>query len=90
MRRLMIVALALVAVPVSVSATESTPRNASPISVVERVAAVPFVEQVQVPVRAERQDVEAAAEMALQPTRMTWWWLVGAIVVAGIIIAAVT
>jgi hypothetical protein len=93
MRRSIILALALAIAPLGLSATE-VPVNRAPapaqIAQPMLMQELPHAERIQAPVRAEQQvNAEAAAAVA-QPTRTNWWWLVGAIVVAGVIISILT
>ena len=88
------VALLLCAAPVA-SATEVEPaapaeRPAEPAqpAVVEKAPAAPRAELA--PVKVERAEAAATADGAQEmPRRGSFWWIVGAIVVAGIILAVV-
>jgi hypothetical protein len=86
MRYILVLALTLVASPAVLGATDVPVRAPAHAVAVQQVT-LPHTGTVQVPVRAEEQRSAEAASAALQPTRMSWWWLVGAIVVGGIILS---
>jgi len=91
MRRLFILALALAAAPVAVSATELNSRMPVP-KIQHPVQAVylPHAEMIQVPVRVDQRSEAESTAAAMQPMRTTWWWIVAAVVLGGIIVAAIT
>jgi hypothetical protein len=90
--------LALPAVALAQQPPEAPAEREVPKLEVQQTATPPAV---TVEVETETADVErAAAETAAQgqdaaaqqpgdPTQARWWWLVGAIVVAGILLAAI-
>jgi hypothetical protein len=94
MRFALVLVALLVAAPVAHAQQNLAPANVAPAPetqrIPERAAAPewtrPAVAELE---RAEfQQDADAPAALA-QPTRTSWWWLVGAIVVAGVILAVI-
>lgn len=87
--RAFVMVLALALMPVALSATDVSTR--APLQPhVQQTATqtvLPHAEQIQVQDRVERQREAAESAAALQPTQTNWWWLVGAIVVGGVILA---
>jgi hypothetical protein len=82
------VLLAIFAVSPAAAEVEVEVREATP-QITEQLVAPGVqvnLDRVQVPSVAERFAAEQPAAVA-QPTRTSWWWLVGAIVVAGVIVA---
>lgn len=93
MRNVLALVVLLLAAPVAASAQEASlqPAPVSPPApstelVASTVANTP--EAVAQPVRAEaRKSGEATAARDQMPSRGSFWWLVGVIVVAGVILA---
>jgi len=66
--------------------------NPAHVAVVEMTAEMDATTTELAPVQVEAQTTVtgSSAEAAMQPTTpMNWWWLVGAIVIAGIILAVI-
>lgn len=87
MRAILALALLLVAAPV-LSATEPDPAPRSDVTAVVDAAPeapAPSLETMEV----ERRATENASDAAVQdmPARGSFWWLVGVIVVAGVLLA---
>jgi hypothetical protein len=91
MRRHLVLALALAATPVAASATEVPlgapvqPSLQQPV----QPPTLPFTERIQIPDRAEQSRSAAEMPATRQPDRVTWWWLVAAIVIGGIVAIAI-
>jgi microcystin-dependent protein len=71
---------------------EAPAENPVPVAVAEVNAEMDAATTELAPVQVEAQTTVTGsnAEAAMQPaTPMNWWWLVGAIVIAGIILAVI-
>jgi cytochrome c-type biogenesis protein CcmH/NrfG len=92
MRRMLIVAIALLVAPLAASATEVNPREA-PVPQIQQTAVEAPLQKGEVivnPVHVERSRSAEASAMAMQPDRTTWWWVIAAVVIGGLIVVALT
>ena len=92
MRSIIFSLVALLSIAASAGATETTPREAAVPNVVSATKASPSVDESKLELRRvsveERQASSSAATAQLGP-RGGFWWTVGAIVVAVVIVSVI-
>jgi hypothetical protein len=97
--RNLVLALVFLAVPTLVVAQQADPATDLTVPTVELQQSTPATPAAtdaagaepadQAPVDAQSETVTTDAAVMQDPTQPRWWWLVGAIVVAGIILAVI-